>query len=274
MKLAFEQWGDRGPTLVLIHGFAANRAAWAHLRPWLLRKFKVVAVDLPGHGRSESCPLSGSEGFQATVAALAHTLDALSGGPVDVLGYSQGARLALALALEWPGRVRRLILESGTAGLRGSRERSVRRRRDDALARDIERYGTEAFVKRWEALPLFAGLRTLSEPLATAVRKQRLSCSERGLASSLRSAGLGQQPDYWPRLSGLRVPTLLLSGERDLKFTELAQAMARELPIAWCRSFERTWHAPHLEAPAAFAEELLAFLGARSAPRFDSEVVT
>jgi len=273
MKLAYEEWGKGEGRLFLIHGFAASRAAWDHLRPLLRASVKAVAVDLPGHGQSEPCRSAGRRGFDDTLAALARTLDGLRSGPVDLLGYSQGARLALGLALEWPGRVRRLILEGGTAGLTRSRDRRLRQRRDEALARDIEMHGVEAFVDRWESRPLFAGLRKLPLGLASSLRKARLACSERGLASSLRSAGLGLQPNYWPRLATLRLPALLLSGQRDVKFTAIARAMARELPMAWCRSFESAWHAPHLEVPADFAEEVLAFLGAPSVPRFGSEAV-
>ena len=273
MKLACGHWGDGNATLFLIHGFAASQAAWDHLRPLLGSSVKVVAVDLPGHGQSDPCAALGRRGFDDTLAALARTLDEQRVGPVHLLGYSQGARLALGLALEWPGRVRRLILESGTAGLTRSRDRKIRLQRDEALARDIERYGVKAFVERWESLPLFAGLRKLPRGLASSLRRGRLACSERGLASSLRSVGLGLQPNYWPRLASLRVPTLLLSGRRDVKFTAIARSMARELPMAWCRSFEGAWHAPHLETPAEFAEEVLAFLGAPSVPRFASEAV-
>lgn len=273
MKLAWEKWGEGEGTLLLIHGFAGSRSVWAHLRRLLGASVQAVAVDLPGHGQSAPCRSAGWRGFEETLAALARTADGLRRGPVDLLGYSQGARLALGLALEWPGRVRRLILESGTAGLARSRDRKMRQRRDEALARDIERHGIEAFVDRWESLPLFAGLRKLPPGLSSSLRKQRLACTERGLASSLRSVGLGLQPNYWPRLATLRVPTLLLSGGRDAKFTAIARAMARELPMAWCRSFEGAWHAPHLEVPAAFAEEVLAFLEAPAAPRFWSEAV-
>ncbi len=275
MKLAYEKSGQGTPRLLLLHGFTGSRAAWDHLRPLLGPDIGSIAVDLPGHGQSEPCSFSGREGFTQTLAALVGVLDELGAGPVDVLGYSQGARLALGLAIEWPGRARRLILESGTAGLKRTRDRTMRRRRDEALAAEIERNGTAAFVERWEALPLFAGIRRLAPEIVRSVRVERLACSESGLASSLRSVGLGVQPNYWPLLPGLRTPTLLLTGRRDLKFTGIAKAMARELPMAWFRSFEGVWHAPHLEAPARFADEVMAFLRAPllEAPLFDAEAV-
>ncbi len=273
MKLAYETWGTGRATLMLIHGFTGSRAAWNHLRPLMGPRVRAVAVDLPGHGGSPACASSGGRGFADTLAALARIADAVGAGPLDLLGYSQGARLALALALEMPGRVQRLILEGGTAGLKRARDRTLRQRRDEALAREIETHGTASFVARWQSLPLFAGVRRLPAELADSVRAGRLACSERGLASSLRSVGLGVQPNYWPMLPSLRIPTLLLTGKRDVKFSAIAQSMAREMPMAWCRSFEGAWHAPHVEAPGPFAREVLAFVSATSleAPLFDSE---
>jgi 2-succinyl-6-hydroxy-2,4-cyclohexadiene-1-carboxylate synthase len=273
MKLAYSRWGQGSIPLMLIHGFTGSRASWDHLRPLMSSKVRAIAVDLPGHGASEPCSLSGAKGFAQTVDALRRAVDEFDAAPIGILGYSQGARLALALAVEWPDRVRRLILESGTAGLSSNRDRARRRASDEALATQIEADGIRSFVERWQSLPLFAGLRRLPAELADSVTAGRLACSPRGLATSLRSVGLGVQPNYWPILPALRVPTLLLTGRRDAKFTAIARAMARELPMAWLRSFDDAWHAPHLEAAALFASEVLAFLAIPllEAPVFDSE---
>jgi 2-succinyl-6-hydroxy-2,4-cyclohexadiene-1-carboxylate synthase len=136
----------------------------------------------------------------------------------------------------------------------------ARYRQDELLASEIEAGGVQSFVERWESLPLFEGLRILPPELANDLRSRRLACSARGLATALRSLGLGVQTNYWPLLPSLRVPTLLLSGALDLKFTGIAKAMSRELPMAWIRAFDGTWHAPHLEAPHDYAREVVAFL--------------
>ncbi|HKD42347.1 MAG TPA: 2-succinyl-6-hydroxy-2,4-cyclohexadiene-1-carboxylate synthase [Myxococcaceae bacterium] len=273
MKLAYGRWGKGSMPLMLIHGFTGSRASWDHLRPLMGSEVRALAVDLPGHGESEPCSLSGEKGFAQTVAALRRAMDEFGAAPISILGYSQGARLALALAIQSPDRVRRLILESGTAGLIRSRDRTMRRASDEALARQIEVDGIASFVERWKSLPLFAGVRKLPAELAESVNAGRLACSPRGLASSLRSVGLGIQPNYWPMLPALRVPTLLLTGRRDAKFTGIARAMVREIPMAWLRSFDNAWHAPHLEAASLFASEVLSFVGASllEAPLFDSE---
>ncbi len=106
MKLAYEKSGQGTPRLLLLHGFTGSRAAWDHLRTLLGPHIGSIAVDLPGHGQSEPCSFSGREGFTQTLAALVGVLDELGAGPVDVLGYSQGARLALGLAIDpfgWKG---------------------------------------------------------------------------------------------------------------------------------------------------------------------------
>ncbi|HME91678.1 MAG TPA: 2-succinyl-6-hydroxy-2,4-cyclohexadiene-1-carboxylate synthase [Myxococcaceae bacterium] len=262
MKLAFEQWGEGREPLLLLHGFTGNRTAWDHLRPLFSPRFDALAVDLPGHGESSPCERAGPAGFEQTLSALEGILDSLGARGVNLVGYSQGARLALALAFRAPGRIGRVVLESGSPGLRSERERAARRRSDEALACQIESVGTESFIERWGRRPLFQGLRRLPSELACALRARRLSCSAAGLASALRSLGAGAQPSYWEQLPRLRVPVLLLSGARDSKFSGIARQMARELPLAWAKSFQGAWHAPHLEAPAEYAQEVIGFLGA------------
>jgi 2-succinyl-6-hydroxy-2,4-cyclohexadiene-1-carboxylate synthase len=257
--LAYECWPGNGPPLVLLHGFTGSRRSFAHLRQRLSPHAEVVAVDLPGHGES---PFGEDTTFASTLASLVALLDALGLREVDVAGYSLGARVALGLAVESGGRVRRLVMESGSPGLRRRRDRGERRQQDESLAARLESQGVEAFVERWEALPLFAGVRELPGDVQEALRARRLSSDAAGLALSLRRLGLGAQPSYWATLPRLRTPTLLLTGARDSKFTRLARRMAAELPVVWGHVFQGVGHAPHLEAPEAWAQEVCGFLSA------------
>ena len=177
-------------------------------------------------------------------------------------GYSLGARVALGLAAEAPGRLRRMVLESGSPGLRRRRDRGVRRLEDAALAARIESEGVERFIQTWEALPLFAGLRSLPAEVQAALRARRLAGDAEGLALSLRRLGLGAQPSYWSALPRIRTPALLLTGDRDEKFTRVARRMAAELPMVWGHVFPGVGHAPHLEVPEAWAREVVGFLSA------------
>jgi 2-succinyl-6-hydroxy-2,4-cyclohexadiene-1-carboxylate synthase len=260
LNLAYETWGDGGRPLLLLHGFTGNRSSFDHLRPLLGGEVRAIAVDLPGHGETPLPERRGRDGFLATLEALVRLVDRLGVGLVDLLGYSQGARLALGLALNAPDRFRRVILESGSPGLHRRQERTERRTSDGLLAGFVRRRGVNAFVDRWEALPLFEGLRQLPPEHQEALRARRNACTVEGLAGALECLGLGVQPDYWPSLHRQRLPTLLLTGARDTKFTRLARRMAAELPVVWGHAFAGCGHAPHLEVPPAYANEVLSFL--------------
>jgi 2-succinyl-6-hydroxy-2,4-cyclohexadiene-1-carboxylate synthase len=272
--LAHETWGQGEAPVLLLHGFTGSRRSWDGVRPLLEPHVRALVVDLPGHGDSGLPLREGREGFLDTVGALAALVRGWNHDPVDVVGYSQGARFALALAAEHPDRVRRLVMESGSPGLHGRKGRAERRMRDAQLAVFLERHGVEAFVDRWEALPLFDGLRRLPPEVQAVVRARRVAQSPAGLAGALRTLGTGTQPDYWPHLPLLRSPTLLLTGVEDAKFTDIARKMAAEIPAVWRHAFEGCGHAPHLEAPESWAREVLGFLATPwyEAPAFDRPV--
>ncbi|MCE9671314.1 2-succinyl-6-hydroxy-2,4-cyclohexadiene-1-carboxylate synthase [Myxococcus stipitatus] len=271
VTLAYESWGEGPRPLVLLHGFTGNRTAFDGLRPLLGHAVKAIAVDLPGHGATPLPERGGREGFLETVDALVALVDSLGLGQVDLLGYSQGARVALAAAVRAPDRFGRLVMESGSPGLHRRQERAERRESDAQLAAFIRTRGVEAFVERWEALPMFEGLRAMPEARRRALRANRLACTVEGLAGALECLGTGTQPDYWPDLHHQRLPTLLLTGARDEKFTGIARRMAAELPVVWRHAFADCGHAPHLETPEAYAREVLGFLQTPwyEAPQFE-----
>lgn len=249
------------PALVLLHGFTGNRESFGHLCPRLQASRALVRLDLPGHAMAP-LPPPGSAGWHATLVALGEVLDAVSptGNPIDLLGYSQGGRLALALALARPDRVRRLILESASPGLRDAAERTARRLADERLAQMLERDGLESFVSQWEQQPLFASLSRLGEPARRALGLRRRSHSAAGLAAALRGLGVGVQPSYWDDLERLAMPVLLVTGANDAKFTPIAQAIVRLMPQAEHAVIRGCGHTPNLEEPARYTNLVIQFL--------------
>jgi magnesium chelatase accessory protein len=96
------QVAGQGPDLLLLHGTAAATHSWRDLMPLLARDFRVIALDLPGHGFTDLPPTSrlSLPGVAASVGALLATLNA---HPVLVAGHSAGAAILLRLALD--GRI-------------------------------------------------------------------------------------------------------------------------------------------------------------------------
>ncbi|MDH3682033.1 MAG: alpha/beta fold hydrolase [Acidimicrobiia bacterium] len=246
MSLHHEVWG-RGQRLVLAHGFTQNRRCWGPFAHDLAADHQVVLADLPGHGATPP------EHDRADLTTAGELLVEVGGEGIYV-GYSMGGRVALHAALSRPGAVRGLVLIGATAGIDQPDARRARTEADDALAEALDRVGLPAFLDRWLANPLFAGL---SEPAAC--RRERLANRQDGLASSLRHCGTGTQEPLWNRLGEVRIPVLVLVGSDDTKFTELGNRLVAGLPDATLQSLPAT-HAVHLERPTASASAVRAFL--------------
>jgi 2-succinyl-6-hydroxy-2,4-cyclohexadiene-1-carboxylate synthase len=255
-----------GPPVLLLHGFTGRGASWTTLASFLRRLgHRTIVVDLLGHGRSDAPadPARYAVGRQAH--DLVSLLDRLDARPADVVGYSMGARLALRLAADRPDAVRRLVLESPSAGIADAAERVARRDRDETLALCLERDGIEAFVQRWERQPLFASHAALPARVRNRMRLVRLANRPLGLAASLRGAGQGVADPLHDRLGTITAETLVVAGELDPIGLARAKAVREGIPRARLELVAGAGHAPHLERPAAYRRLVAAFLGA-SAP--------
>lgn len=235
-----------GPPVVLLHGFTGSAAGWRATADALASEYTTVAVDIVGHGKSDAPAGLDHYRMEQCVDDLVRAVRVAGYERATWFGYSMGARTALQVAARRPEAVGALVLESGSPGLATAEEREARVRSDEALAERIEGEGVEAFVRYWEAIPLFA---TQSAELRDALRPGRVASSGVGLANSLRGMGTGAQAALHERLASLAAPTLLVVGELDTKFVEIGREMARALPDATIHVIEGAGHAAHLERP-------------------------
>lgn len=263
--LAAERRGH-GPALMLLHGYTGAGRGMAGLAEALQHDFDTIAPDLPGHGRSASRVAAHGYSFDACVDDLVATLVAAGHRSAHWLGYSMGARLALACAARHPSRVNSLVLLAGRAGIADPGERAARRRADEALAARIEDRGVEAFVDEWLAQPLFATLQRLGPEVMARERTARLANDARGLASSLRVLGPAAQPPLFDALPRVNVPVLLLAGALDERFVAAAHGLARSLPSAEVCVIPDAGHAVHLEQPEAVLRVVREFLRRAARP--------
>jgi 2-succinyl-6-hydroxy-2,4-cyclohexadiene-1-carboxylate synthase len=234
------------PTILLLHGFTQTGRSWDPVVASLAERYRALAPDLRGHGSAAAVRPVGFAEVRADLLALAPQRFALA-------GYSMGGRIALGLALAAPERVQRLALIGASPGLADAAERDARRAADDALADRIEAEGIAAFASAWGALPLWEGQ---PPEVAAAADAMRRSQSAAGLAAALRGLGTGAMEPLWERLGELAMPVALIAGERDVKFTALAERMADAIPHATLHVVTGAGHAAALEAPAAVAAVL------------------
>lgn len=263
--LAAERAGS-GPPLMLLHGFTGSAAGMAHIAGALAGEFATLAPDLPGHGRSAQRVMRPGYDFDACLDDLVGTLDAAGHRAAHWLGYSMGARLALACAVRHPARVASLVLLAGRAGIADAQEREVRRSADAALAQRIETQGVPAFVDEWLAQPLFATLRRRGAQFMAQERAARLGNDAQALAASLRTLGVAAQPPLFAALPRLDVPVLLVAGALDERFAAAARDLARLLPDAELCLVPDAGHAAHVEQPEAFLRSAREFLRRAARP--------
>ena len=247
-SLFAEQSGDQSTnSQVLLHGFTQTSRSWDRYIDLLQPEQSIVRVDAPGHANSTS--------VTADLPTTA-TMVTQQSGLADYIGYSMGARLALHIALLHPTSVRRLVLVSGSPGLRSPNERSARVQSDEMIAREIAEIGVDKFVEKWLSGPLFAGLTSTPADI-----RDRLRNTSAGLASSLRLSGTGSQESLWERLHELNMPVLLVVGSNDDKFRQIGDEMKNTIGAnADLTVINNAGHSVHLEQPQNFQSVVGEFL--------------
>lgn len=253
--LAYIDMGDpQGPPVVLIHGYTDNARDWVPLIPYLSTKFRLIVVDIRGHGRSDKpeCCYARID-FAYDIKLL---LDTLHIARADVVGHSLGSMITQVLAEEWPQRVRKVVLVSSTAGPRpGS-------------------------LPKKPAFDYAAGIRKLKEPIdpdspfmiawwdspkpvnPEFIRRQRRDAANIPLAVWLAVLDQGaNSADLQRNLPKLKAPALLIWGSDDpIMEEEVRQTLREALPAAAVKVFEGLGHNPFWEDPQAVAQVINKFL--------------
>ncbi len=245
-QLAHEVIGDGPHPLVFVHGFTQTRTSWRTVAQAVVAGVpasRAMLIDLPGHGESQH--------VTADIAESARLVTEC-GGQATYIGYSLGARVVLHALINQPSAVQQAVVISGTAGLATSVERDERVAADELLAQRIEAIGVEAFVDEWLALPLFADV-----PLASNQRRERLTNTVHGLATSLRLCGQGTQTPLWNEFVRITTPLLAIAGSRDAKYVAHARRLATTAKHATLRIIPDAGHAAHLVAPHLVADEII-----------------
>ncbi|MEM7312159.1 MAG: alpha/beta fold hydrolase [Planctomycetota bacterium] len=205
------------PTLVFIHGFMGHPSDWDELRDGL-SELDSVALEVPV-----------TDHWDETVGLLE---DAIPDNSI-LVGYSMGARLALATALNCQKKLAGLVFVSGNPGLESQSERSNRWLSDQQTAARIRNEDLEEFLRNWYEQGVFSAtaLEIREEEI-----KRKLSRDTGSWPSVLLANSVSRQPNLWTRVSALSIPVLAVAGEADEKYTKIAIRLVDELRSSQSRA--------------------------------------
>lgn len=252
-----------------IHCSLAHSGAWAPLMAELGRQMTMTAFDLPGHGRSAEWEpeLWGAADYLGAAATTARGLLRQAGGPVEVIGHSFGALVALAAALAEPERVRSLTLIEPVlfAALNG------RPAWDDYLDRTAPFRNALLAGEDALAAELFVGLWGNGQPWAEVDARQRGNFIRRiRLLAAIAPANEEDSADLLQpgRLEALAMPVLLIRGDRSPgSIPAVMEVLAGRVPGARTAVVAGAGHMAPLTHAAQVAALIAAHSGDAGQPR-------
>jgi 2-succinyl-6-hydroxy-2,4-cyclohexadiene-1-carboxylate synthase len=247
-------------TILLLHGFTGSANDWTDVFQKIDKRFNKIALDLIGHGKSNSPTSINYYVAESLVNQIEQVINYLKLEETILLGYSMGGRVALNFALTKPDLIKGLILESSSAGIKNEKERTARQTSDEELATYIENNRLEDFAAMWLDQELFGTLRRFSNDKLKRMKEERAKNSKTGLANSLRGFGTGVMPYLGSELSNLKIPVFLITGELDDKFTQINQSLKKSIPSTKYKLITAAGHNTHLEEPKKFIEAVNSFL--------------
>jgi len=261
-----EAHGD-GPPIVFSCALATTRENWRpQVAPLVAAGMRVVLWDYRGHGRSDAPDDPSAYSVERVVDDLARVLDfAAPGEPAVLAGLSFGGLASLHLALREPARARALVLVGSGPGFKNPDAQVRWEAMVERTACFVETKGMRAFVDS-RASATVVGLHP-DTPAARAAADAIAEQTPYGVARFARRIA-GPAPPVLDRLGEIRVPALVMVGERDEQFLRAADVMAARLPLVSRVVFPGAGHILNLDVPEAFDAALLAFLAEHGiAPR-------
>ena len=248
-SLHYEEYGH-GTPLILIHGLGSSSQDWELQIPVLARHYRLIVVDVRGHGRSDKPRERYSiRGFTFDLLALIEHLDL---PPAHVVGLSMGGMIAFQLAVDEPSRVKSLCIVNSAP--------QVKLRSADDYWQWFKRWSL-ARLLGMDTIGRALGSKLFPKPEQAALRQkmaERWAKNDKRayLASFDAIVGWGVQE----RLSRVTCPTLVISAERDYTPVALKEAYVRLLSDAHLVVIADSRHATPLDQPHRFNQTLLEFL--------------
>ncbi len=255
LNVSYLERAGSGETIVLLHGFSGNKDLWVRFARWLPREYRVIAIDLPGHG-STTRDATKTHSIQHITRGFAQTVDALGLGSFHLAGNSMGGYVSILYSAAHPDRTLTLCLVD-SAGIFASPEPSDR---EVALAHGIN----PLVPKTMDEFDSMLGYAFHRQPFLPWPAR-----SVTGAEYLERSSFNGKMWDdinanrvnAADSLKDIRMPVLLMWGDKDrIIHVSTLGVFQQGLPQAETVVFKDCGHMPMLETPRESARAYASFL--------------
>lgn len=257
LKLHFTAHG-RGPTILVLHGFAIPSATWNEVIPLCTRDYTLLVCDLVGHGLSPSPQDGRFYRMTAIIDSIRDVLRRTNAIPLVVCGLSTGGHIAIRLALEDPPPFGGVIAMNIGTGCDDPRKwkRKIERKADL-----IESCGTRQFASSVLSHPRFAPYVTSHKSARVTLQRTIENNSPVGLANFARHTVAERESvtDLIGQIRSLRIPTLIVGGEREPFCRDTMKKVACVAPNASYVEIPRAGHLLPLESPKQTARVIRTF---------------
>ncbi|KAJ8774552.1 hypothetical protein K2173_016998 [Erythroxylum novogranatense] len=263
--------------VVFLHGFLGTGDDWIPIMKAISGSAVCISIDLPGHGgstvQSYDGKVKGETTFSVEIVAemLYKLIQQIAPGNFTIIGYSMGSRLALHMTLRFGDKINGAVIISGSPGLKNATARKVRKAKDDCIARCLAVYGLQVFLNSWYSGELWESFR--NHPRFGEIIASRLLHDDvQSLAKNLSEMSIGRQQPLWEDLKHCATPLLIVVGEKDRKFKEIAYQMRETMDKAGkgrdvmendaleIIEVPNCGHAVHLENPLSVVSAVRQFL--------------
>jgi pimeloyl-ACP methyl ester carboxylesterase len=257
VRLFYEEMGSGPERIVFSHSYLVDSHHFSLQMQSLRDRYRCVAFDHRGHGRSEVTENGyGMENLYTDAVAL---IEALHCAPCHFVGLSTGGFIGTRIAIRRPDLLKSLILMDTSA--------------DPEPGENLKQYKVLMFIVRWigwwpvigKVMPLFFGKKFLSDPGRQHEVREWKACimSSNKKAMVKFGQGIFGRAGVYEELSKIKVPTLVVVGEEDMPTpVDKAKRIAEKIPGAKLVVIPHAGHLCTVEEPAAVTAAMEEFLSA------------
>ena len=251
LKINYRDTGGDSPPIVLVHGFTGNVRNWALTVPAIRDRFRCVSFDLPGHGLSDKPTDASAYELPKMAEIVWGAIQALGLETPVLMGHSMGGMISQYVVLAHPESFRALVLVDTASETIPIRDQDRLKMIEAAKAGGIE----AAFeLQLANAEP---GLRANAQFVALWREQFMMTSTDAYIGGAEAMSG---RESLLGRLQDIRIPALIVCGEKDLPFLAPSKKMHAAIPGSQLEIIPGAGHSPTFETPEKFNAVLTTFL--------------